>query len=352
MNCPKCGSLLPPGAQFCNVCNEPLAPSGYQPYGQQAPYGQGVQPPQAPYGQGAQPAQPPQGYSCPTPAQGYPAPACTYPGYQPSYEQRYAQYQAPQGYPQGYGGYYGEVPQPRGSQAFFAAQLQLPGMLRDSFRDPGCVLQGIMERRNWYPTPVVAGLTLLFTFLCGLFFATGMVRLFFGFYTAVTGNALASDATSLSQGVSYVSSKIGASIGGIAVLCQVFAMLLPLAVMLVYLCPVSKMRFSWELAYGCFTVTTLPTVAVSLLALLASLVMPILAALVALLGTVVSYVFMGSLLGRVTGKPEPALAVPKILCVCLSLLLTLLFIVLVGGTLMNGVVQSTVSILWNLNSLL
>ena len=346
MNCPKCGSPLPPGAQFCNVCNEPIAPTGYQTYGQQAPYGQGTQPMQ---GYGGQP--PAQDYG----TGGYAAgPSCTYPGYQPSYEQRYAQYPNPQGqgYPQGYGGYYGEVPQPRGSHAFFAAQLQLPGMLRDSFRDPGCVLQGIMERRNWYPTPVVAGLTLLFTFLCGMFFATGMVRLFFGFYTAVTGNALASDATSLTQGVNYVSSKIGASIGGIAVLCQVFAMVLPLAVMLVYLCSVRKVRFSWELAYGCFTVTTLPTVVISLLALLVSLVMPILSVLASLLGMVVSYVFMGSLLGRVTGKPEQALAVPKIVCICLSLFLTLLFIVLVGGTLMNGVVQSTVAILWNLNSLL
>ncbi|NLV57815.1 MAG: hypothetical protein GXY67_03510 [Clostridiales bacterium] len=354
MNCPKCGSLLLPGAQFCNVCNEPISSNGYQPYGQQPSFVQTTQPLQG-YGPVGQPPLPGFGAGGYPPTQGniYPGgQPGQQPGYQQGFQQSYAQYTNPQCYPTDYNSYCGTMPDRRDADTFLTAQFRLPGMLRDCFRDPGSVLQGIMERRDWYTTPVVAGLTLLFTFLCGMFFATGMVQIFFGFFTAVTGYAMAGDAVSLSQGVSYVSGKIGTSVGGIAVLCQLFAMLLPLIVMLVYLCAVSKVRFSWELVFGCFTVTTLPTVAVSLLALLAALAVPSLPVVVALLGTVVSYVVMGSLLGRVTGKPEQALVLPKIVCICVSLLLTLLFLVLVGGTLMNGVVQSTMTLLGNLTSLL
>ncbi len=333
MNCPKCGSLLPAGAQFCNVCNEPLVGSGYAPYGQ--PYTN----------------QPTQAYGAQPPAQGYPRaydPNAGYPGQQPgqapgypqqSFQQSYAQYNNTN-YQGNYGAYYGTPPKRREPNAFLTAQLQLPSMLRDSFRDPGSVLQAMMERRDFYTPPVVAGLVLLLSFLCGMLLASGLVRSFFAVFTNLTGMTLASDAASFTQGVNAVASQVGASIGGIMALCQLFAMLMPLAVLMVYLCSVCKVRFSLELLCGCLTVLSLPSLAAGLLSLLLSLVTPLPVVALALFAMVVSYVFFGNLLGRVTGKQESTLVLPKVLCICLSLLLTLVFWALVGGTLMNGVVLS------------
>jgi len=291
-------------------------------YGQQA---QGVPPAQA-YGGG-------QGYGQPGQEQGYPT----------AYQQSYAQYN-PQSapYPEGYSGYYGTQPRRREPGAFLNAVRQIPAMLRDSFRDPGAVLQGMMERKDFYTAPLVAGLALLLTFLCCMMLANSILMglssalsiLFSGF----GGFGLPISSTDLDHARSAVGS-LSASIGGTAALCQLFAMGVPLAVLLVYLCAVSKVRFSWELLCACFTITTLPTVAASLLALIGLLIHPSLLLLLSIFGMAVSFVFMGGLMSRVVGKPESALVLPRILCICLSILFTVIFISLVGGTMAGGMTQ-------------
>lgn len=267
-------------------------------------------------------------------------------------QQSYAQYGNAAGYPTGYNPYYGTQPKRRDSSAFLNAVRQLPAMLRGSFQDPGAVLQNMMERRDLYTTPVVAGVVLLLTFLCGMVFSSALVRGLFGLVSLVTGRPMADDATSLTQGVNFVASKISVSIGGIAALCQLFAMLMPLAVLMVYLCAVCKLRFSWEMLFGCFTITALPTAGIALLGMLVALLYAPLVLLLAMIGAVIGYVFIGSLMGRVTGKPEQALVLPKIICISVSILLTLVFFLLVGGTLLGGVMTTTAGMLLNLGSLM
>lgn len=367
MNCPKCGSILPQGAQFCNVCNEPILHTGYGAYGQSQGYGAQGYAPQQGYGQ--QGYMPQQGYTqgaqgyaqqaqpYPQPTQGYAQPeAGAYgAGYQPGTEQGYASQYNPQSYPgyqQAYGSYYAAQPQPRESGAFLSNLSQIPRVFLDSFRDPGAVLQGMMERRDIYSAPVVAGITLLLTFLCGMLVTSGLVGLVFSGYSTLTGVSLANDPAVLNQGISYIAGKIAPSIGGIAVLCQLFAIAFPLAVMLVYGCAIRKARFSVELLCGCVTITTLPTVAVALLSILGSLVNLVLPLIFMVFGMVVSFVFMSSLLGRMTGKGEQQLVTPRVLCICVSLFCTLLFSLLVGGLLMGNVMASMTALLGNLNSLM
>ncbi|MCL1854854.1 MAG: zinc ribbon domain-containing protein [Clostridia bacterium] len=323
MNCPRCGNLLPQGAQFCNVCNAPIGTVGHMAYGHQA---QGVPvPPVQGYG-GAQ------GYGQPGQEQGYPT----------GYQQNYAQYNPQsQPYPQEYGGYYQSQARRKDSGAFLNAVRKIPAMLWDSFRDPGAVLQGMMERKDFYTAPLVAGLALLLTFLCCMILANSILTgLGIGMLSAVSSGM---GGYGLPVGAAYLESampvigRLSASIGGTAVLCQLFAMAVPLAVMLIYLCAVSKARFSWELLCACFTITTLPTVAAALLALLGLLIHPVLLPFLSMLGMVVSFVFMGSLMSRVVGKPENALILPRILCICLSILFTMIFSSLVGGTMLSGI---------------
>ena len=105
MNCPKCGTLIPQGAAFCPVCNEPVSAyvqPGYMPgYTQGMPHGYpqpgpgaGMQPPPANGAQGMQP--PPvngaQGMQQQPAAQYMGAQQQPYPQ-QNLYRQSYAQYQ-------------------------------------------------------------------------------------------------------------------------------------------------------------------------------------------------------------------------------------------------------------------
>lgn len=345
MNCPKCGSLLPQGAQFCNVCNEPLLNTGYVPYGQ-APAGY----PQQGYAQSYQlqvpPGQNPQGY----PPQGQQAAYQQQIGAQAQgYAPQYGQQNYPTGYQQAYEAYYAQQPKRREPGAFLGALAHLPRMFVESLRNPGTVLQGMMERHDVYTAPVVAALVLLLTFLCAMVVTRGGVELLFRAISSWTGTSLAGDAAGLSQGVSYIAGRIAPSIGGIAALCQLLAMAFPVVVALVYLCAVCKVRFSWELLCGFVTLTTLPMVAGSILCMLASLITPALALILAAVNMAVGLVIMTSLLGRVIGRTDQQLMPVKFVCVSVSIFLTLLILLFVGGTLMGGVVNT---IMGNISSLL
>ena len=129
-------------------------------------------------------------------------------------------------------------------------------------------------------------------------------------------------------------------------------MAVPALVFLVYLCGVAKVHFSWELLLGFVGVTTLPTAAVSLLAMVLSLVSPWLALLAALCGMAVSYTQACGLLSAVTGRPDAQLLPVKMLLVALALALTLIVGGLVGGLLMRGVTQRVMVLLNSVGSLI
>lgn len=362
MNCPKCGTPLPQGAAFCPVCNEPLsayAQPGYMPgytqgtpqaYPQPGP-GAGMQPPAS----GMQPMQPPvsgtQGMPPPTAQQPYMGAQQPYPQ-QNLYRQSYAQYQQgtyPPGFQQPYS--YGQ-PTAREANPLLTALSALPRTFLDSFTRPQEVLRGMLEKRDMLTGPIVAVLTLLMTFLCGMVVMRSFVGVLLSAISALSGVSLASDAASMNQGVSYIAGRIAPSVGGAAVLCQLIGMAVPALVFLVYLCGVAKVHFSWELLLGFVTVTTLPTVAVSLLAMILSLLSPWLALLAALCGMAVSYTQACGLLSAVTGRPDTQLLPVKMLLVALALALTLIVGGTVGGLLMRGVMQRVMVLLNSVGSLI
>ena len=170
---------------------------------------------------------------------------------------------------------------------------------------------------------IVAVLTLLLTFLCGMVVMRSFVGVLLSAISTLTGVSLASDAASMNQGISYIAGRIAPSVGGAAVLCQLIGMAVPALVFLVYLCGVAKVHFSWELLLGFVGVTTLPTAAVALLAMVLSLLSPWLALLVALCGMAVSYTQACGLLSAVTGRPDAQLLPVKMLLVALALALTI-----------------------------
>lgn len=355
MNCPKCGTPIPQGAAFCPVCNEPLSAyvqPGYMPgYAQGMPQGYpppgpgvGVQPPMS----GAQGTQPPPAAQQPyMGAQQQP-----YPQQQNLYRQSYAQYQQgtyPPGFQQPYS--YGQ-PAAREANPLLTALSALPRTFLDSFTRPQEVLRGMLEKRDLLTGPIVAGLTLLLTFLCGMVVMRSFVGVLLSAISALTGVSLTSDAASMNQGISYIAGRIAPSVGGAAVLCQLIGMAVPALVFLVYLCGVAKVHFSWELLLGFVAVTTLPTAAVALLAMVLSLLSPWLALLVALCGMAVSYTQACGLLSAVTGRSDAQLLSVKMLLVALALALTLIVGGLVGGLLMRGVTQRVMVLLNSVGSLI
>ncbi|MEG2702413.1 MAG: hypothetical protein RSA65_07330 [Clostridia bacterium] len=356
MNCPKCGSLLPQGAMFCPVCNEPVmagysqpsAPMGYPPLG--TPGQPGFDPQQmggyAPTGQ-----QPPAGY--PGAYGGYQQPANPQQGFQPgAYQQSYSPY-SQQSYPTGYQPpyVYGQQTE-RGENVLLNTLSELPRAFLDSFRHPGEVLRGMLERRDHLTCPVVTGVVLLLSFLGGMMIMRSVIGLLLVAISSLTGVSVASSTASMNQGISYIAGRIAPSVGGIAALCQLLAMLVNAAVMTVYLCTVCKTRFSWELLLGLCAITTLPTVAVVLAAMLLSLLTPWLSLLAIACGLAVSYAQMSTLFAAVTGRSEAQLLPARILCICISMTLTALLIGLVGGMLMSGVLQRMLVLLGNIGSLI
>ncbi|MEG2950682.1 MAG: hypothetical protein RR946_08325 [Clostridia bacterium] len=368
MNCPKCGSILAPGTAFCPVCNEPIAAAypqqGYaqQSYPQQGypqDYIQQGMPQQNPYAGQAMPAQgapaqqnPYAGQSAP--AQQNPYAAQGAPAQPPVYQQSYAQYGQPQSFMQGYQQPYSydQAPTRREENTLLNVLSELPRAFLDCFTKPGTVLTTRLARRDSLTCPIVAVLVLVLTFLSGMVIVRGFIGALFMGYTTLTRVNIAGSAASMNQGINYIAGRIAPSVGGIAALCQLLAMLVPALVMMVTLIVLCKTRFSWELLFGFITVLSLPTAAFSLLAMLASLLTPWLAVLVLLCGAAVSHVQMGALLGCVTGQTDAQLMPAKLLCIVISLLVTLVLCGLVGGLLMNVVVQRVMILLTNVGSLI
>lgn len=335
MNCPKCGNFLPDGTPSCPVCHEPTAQAGFAPYAQQG-YS-------ADYGAFPQQYQQPGTYPSASGGQSQ--------GYVPTAEPQ----QAMSGYPQGYQpaqGYYAPPQQPSTGRAFIDALTRLPSVFRSTFTNAGDTLASLMERRDYITCGLVTVLTLLLSFVGGMVMTRGVVSFVLSGFSWLSGVPLASTSAGMNQGVVFLASRISAGVGGITALCQFFAMLTPTAVAVVYLCAVCKLPFSMLLFSAILTVTTIPTVACAFAAAVLSIASPALGLLVAVFSMVFSYIVLGGVLSRATGKPDAQLACVKMVLICLSLLLTLLLSLLLGGLLLGGVGRTLATLFQNSGSFL
>ncbi|MCE5342357.1 MAG: zinc ribbon domain-containing protein [Eubacteriales bacterium] len=336
MNCPNCGNALPEGTQICPACGMPQDntqggtgyPQGYHPAGYTGGKPQGYA--QNPYAQGGYP----QGYDPAAAGQGgFPQGQNGFPA---GYQQVYNRYSAT----------------PVQNSEFLAALANLPRVIRNLFSDPGETLHGMMERKDRYTGAVVASLSLLLTFLVAILVTRGVILAAFTSLSGLTGVSLAADEASLNQGVNYIAGKMAVSVGGIAALCQLLALLLPAAVTLTYLCAVKKVRFSFLLTSNLVAIVTLPSIAAAVLCMLCSLLSPVLAVMMLVLGDVVSYVLLCALIVWITGLPQHQVVPVKIAIVCSAEALKILFIWLVGGALATGALHTVSALVGSMGSLL
>jgi len=275
-------------------------------------------------------------------------PACQTPVYQQSYAQ-YQQGSYPPGYQQPYA--YGQQPAHE-ENSFLNVVADLPRAFLNSFTRPGDVLRQMVERRDLYSCPVVAAVVLILTFLGGMVVMRGFVAVLFSMISALSGVSMAASEASMNQGISYIAGRVAPSVGGIAALCQLICMVVPTIVFVVYICVVCKITFSWELALGFLTVTSLPTVAVALLAMAFSLLTPWIALILMMCGMAISYTQACGMLALITGRSEQALMRGKLICTGLSVAVSLALCGVAGGLLMGGVVQRIIVLFANVGSLI
>lgn len=365
-----------PGAGFDRQQTQPVnsyapqasggyAAQGSSPYGTQtqpvgsfAPQAAGSFAPQAasPYGAQAQPATPPAPQAStayhmqaasPYGAQAQPGGSSARQPYQSQAANAYGQ----QGYPQptaqsyAYQGQLQQHPNP-----VMALLSELPRMFLGCFTAPGQVLRTLVERGDVITGPMVLAVALVVVFLGGMAAMRGVVSVLFSFITSLTGISLAGSSSALRQGVNYIAGQIAPAVGGIAVLCQVIAIIIPVAVIMVYLYLVHRQQPNWMMALEMVTVTTMPTIAVALVTMVASMISPMLALVVMIVGIVIAYLQLSHMLSTLLGgTPEQELLV-KLICFPIALLLTLGLIYLLGGNLMSGVFQHMISLLGNMGA--
>lgn len=354
MNCPNCGATVAPGTMYCPICNTNLTFAPQQQWVQQnptfqPPYQQGGYPqdfaPQQSWQQQTQ--QPVNGgymdFNSPMQqAQGYAqqnAPAQQYAG------QNYGSYQQ-QGYAQNYGGYQQMAP----ANPVMGLLTELPRTFAGCFTQPGEVLRSLVERGDLLTCPIVVGVVMVVVFLGGMAAMRGVVSVLFGLIASLTGISLASDSASMQQGINYIAGQVAPAVGGIAVLCQLIAIAVPVLVVLVYLCSICKMPFSWHVTLGMVTVTTMPTVVFALLGMLLSFISPWLCLLIMIVGIVIAYLQLSNMLNTITGISDAQLLPVKMVCFPIAILLTLALLWLVGGNLLGGVFQQMLSLLGNTSS--
>ena len=352
MNCPNCGAAVAPGTPYCPICNAGLGNS----YAPQQQWGQNTQSYQPVYQQGYQPDFAPQQnwqQTMQTP------PVNSYGDYtgrmqpvqqtyaQQSYAQQNYQNYGQQGYAQNYG-YQQQMPaQPN---PLMTMLNELPRTFAGCFTHPGEVLRSMVERGDLITCPIVIGIVLVVVFLGGMSAMRGVVELLFGLIASLTGVSLANNEASMQQGINYIAGQVAPAVGGIAVLCQLIAIIVPLIVVVVYLCAVRRMPFSWHVMLGMAAVTTMPTVAFALLGMLVSFVSPWLCLLAVIAGIVVAYLQLSNMLNTIVGGTDAQLLPVKMICFPLALLLTLAVVWFVGGNLMGNVFQHMLSLLGNTGS--
>lgn len=307
MNCPNCGNMVQNGVPFCPFCNTPLTQSyPQQPYGYQQPGGS------------------PGGY----PAGGYP--------------QQYGQNPYPTAYSQPM--QYGQQSQ---KDSFLVSLSELPRQFLQSFRAPSEVLLNLVEKNDPITSAVVCGVVLLFTFFAGMAMSHGAVRAVVEQFSKLAGMSLSGVTGSASQGINLIAERISASVGGIAVLCQLLFMLIPILVLCVYLNLINKNPFSLNALLSLITVASFPSAAAAVLCMVFSFISPFVSLLVVVCAIAFSYLQLGNMLDYITGLGEDKMFVPKAACLCISLLVTLLVAVLIGGNLLGNVFTSVLRMLSN-----
>ncbi|MBN1777914.1 MAG: hypothetical protein JW811_07305 [Clostridiales bacterium] len=339
MKCLKCGFILPPGAEKCPICGGKVNSAQEDPRARQ-PYP----------GVGAQRNNPPAdaGY-------GFSA------GDSEGRQNRYAtpafhtyRKQVLSNFPQNQQANYQGQPRDgynRGS-AFMRALLDLPQVVRSAFTDPMGTLQGMIRREDRFSGLIVVLLSLLFAFLAGMILTRGALGVAFSAMSGLTGLELADSAASLNQGVGYLAGKVAAPVGGIAAVCQLIAALVPAVVAMAYLILLKQLRFSFLLASGFTAIVTLPNLIALLLASVFSLITPYLSLLILFFGQVVSYVLLCTMAMQLA-NPDGEKSVPvQSALVCLSELMKVILIAVIGGAMMSGVIRTLSSLTNSVSGLL
>ncbi len=228
---------------------------------------------------------------------------------------------------------------------------ELPGLFLGCFTNPGQVLRTLVERSDVVIGPIVLAVALVVVFLGGMAAMRGVVSMLFSFITSLTGISLANSSSALRQGINYIAGQIAPAVGGIAVLCQLIAIVVPVAVIAVYLYLVLRNNLNWVLVLEMVTVTTLPTVIIALLGMLGSMLSPVLVLVTVVIGVVIAYLQLGHMLSHLLGSTDGELHRIKMVCFPVALLLTFGFIYLLGGTLLGSVFQRMISLLGNMGAM-
>ena len=224
--------------------------------------------------------------------------------------------------------------------AFSNTLSDLPQIARGAFTSPTATIQGMIRREDRFTGVLLLALSAIFAFLAGMILVKGALGAVFAVAGGVTGLQLADSAASLNQGVAYLAGKINVSIGGIAAVCQLIAASVPVAVTALYLCLVRKVRFSFPLLNGLTAVAVLPGLAALVLASVLSLISPYLSAFTLLCGQAAGYVMLCSVATQLIAvKPQRAVLTQTAL-VCVSELLKIVLIALIGGALLSGVLHT------------
>ncbi len=330
MRCIVCGNMLPPDAKQCPFC-------GTHTEGAQEPptFPQGNPPADGGYGFAASDAQNKQNR--------YATPA-----FHTYRKQMFT------GFPQSQQTNY--QPQPRDGHstggAFMRALGDLPMVIRTAFTDPMGTLQGMVRRDDKFSGGIMVVLSLILAFLAGIILTNGLLGMLFSAMGGLTGLQLADSAASLNQGVTYMAGKVSISIGGVAAVCQLIAALIPVAITMAYLGVFRKLKLSFVLASGLTAIVMLPNVVALLLAAVLGLLTPYLAILVLLFGVICGYVLLSAMTLRLA-EADPAASVPaQAGLICLSELVKLILIAVVGGVMMNSVIQTLAGLTSSVSGLL
>lgn len=350
MICTSCGSQIVGNTQVCPICGAPLA-QGYPQggYPQQYPQGYPQQPtyPQPPQ----QPQQPQQGYP-----QGY-APMGQPQSYNAqNYQQQGYQQQPPQTPPSGYTGYPQGYQQPyQGSPSFgarpepFANCLHLISpFLRGSLKSPTSALQLLIDRRDWLMGIFTTALALLLAFLGTMVITRGLLASVMSLFSG----AASESAAQINQSANYIAGRVGMSFSASMMLLELIAIIVPVGVMLAYLCGTKRVAFSLPLLSGLAAVLTLPMLAALAVGMILGMITPLGMFFALGAGTVISCVWMGSLISGMTKQTEDQLIWPKALVIGGTLLLGSVLIMLIGGAVLSGVIRNVSNLLGQLGSLI
>jgi hypothetical protein len=318
MRCIICGNILPPGARQCPVCGARTDNAQEGNY-----YTQNNPPADGGYGFAAGDAKNTQNRYATPAFHTYRKQMLT--GFPQNQEANY-QGQSRDSYSAG--------------GALARALSDLPQVVRSAFTDPMGTLQGMMRRGDRLTGGVMVLLSLILAFLAGMILTKGALGMLFSAMSGLTGLQLADSAASLNQGVGYLAGKVALSVGGIATLCQLIASLVPVVVAVAYLNLLRQLRFSFLMVSSLTAIVTLPNMLALLLAAVFSLITPYLALLMLFFGQVLSYVLLCNMAVRLADT-DAARTIPlQASLICLSELMKIILIAVIGGALMNGVVQT------------